>query len=120
VARRFVILLVLVLFAVGGFMATELSPPVASQTQSAALTVHEPFKVPVGCSGVSCNKGAPSPLTPPASNLLLWAVLTSVLAYWAIRTKKVLRTVPVSLPRGAAAVLFHPPQFSRSTQISAS
>jgi hypothetical protein len=120
VARRFAILLVLVVFAGGGFMAAELSSQVVPQAQSATPTVHEPPRGPVGCAGVSCNKGAPSPLTPPTNSLLLWVVLTSVLCYWVMRTRKILRTVSVSLPRGAAAVLFHPPRFSRSTQISAS
>lgn len=83
----------------------------ALSARTIALVVHEPPVAPSVCVDVSCNKGTPSPTTPPLNMVAIWAALPCVLAYAAVRAARRTRANAVALARGIAISLFHPPRF---------
>lgn len=98
---------------VGSFAPTallDLATPIRD-TQT-VLLAEEPPTAPIGCLIASCGKGSPAPATP----VLTLAGLAAVAAVAARCISPVRRrrtpSAPISLPRGVALPLLHPPQFS--------
>jgi hypothetical protein len=108
---RLTLAIVLAVTALGAFMPNAVLSAEALPAQAVALVVHEPPVAPSVCVNVSCNKGTPSPATPPLNTVGLWVALPALLAYAAVRAARRTRPNAVALARGVATPLFHPPRF---------
>jgi len=72
----------------------------------------DPPLAPNGCFIASCGKGSPAPATPTLTLAVAVALSAAAIAL-AAGARRIRRTrLNVSLPRGMALTLFHPPQFS--------
>ena len=107
---RWAFVFVVAIAALGAFMPKLL----VSDTSLSHLTVtpssSEHPVAPTGCVSSSCNRGDPTSPIVSGKSALEWAVLLDVLAYLSFRITRRVSLRGVALPRGIAAVLFHPPQ----------
>jgi hypothetical protein len=112
-SRRWRWSLVVVLAAVvlGGFMPQALLNGSHASASTTDIAPAGPPTFPWACTGASCRSAPATPtpvLTIAALAALAGVIVSASTARWARRLRATLH----NLPRGAATVLFRPPQFS--------
>jgi hypothetical protein len=110
---RWSLVVILAAVVLAGFLPQALlsgsRPPAGIAVLSASFTP----AIPSACAGADCGKSAPAAVTPALSGAMLVALGgAAVIAAAAFASRRIRSRVHV-LPRGAVAMLFHPPQFSR-------
>jgi hypothetical protein len=105
-----VVVMAITLFGSFGSTGLPMAGPLAARV--VVLLRQEEPQVPVGCQSAACSKGTSAPVSPPPLSVVLGAALVGVAAAVSLRTARRVRTLAHPLPRGTAAPLFHPPQFS--------
>jgi uncharacterized integral membrane protein len=109
---RWCLFVVIASAVLGGLIPTAASSAVLQPSRAVTLLAEEPPTGPLTCFGTSCNKGVPTPTTPPLYIAALCAAVAGALAYALTRSTKRIRPKVAPLRLGNPTVLFRPPQFS--------
>jgi hypothetical protein len=108
---RWSLVVVLAAVVLGSLLPqTFLQGSLSTATMSAVTPTGTPT-FPSGCVA-SCGRSAPTPVAPVLAIAGVAVATASVVRAAAGRRSRRIRKDRVNLPRGMAAVLFHPPQFS--------
>jgi hypothetical protein len=110
---RWTLVVALAAVVLSGFLPQALLSGVRPPAGLAVLSGPALPDLPTGCAGADCGKSAPAALTPAPTGATLVAIGGVVIIAVAGFASRRIRSRIHTLPRGAATVLFHPPQFSR-------
>jgi hypothetical protein len=116
---RWSLVVVLAAIVLGGFMPQALLSKPFLPVSPMAVALQDAPAFPSGCTGVSCNKGAPAAPTPALTIVALAGLTAAVVRAAGGRASKRIRSLVRTLPRGTVPVLFRPPQFSTRTFLAA-
>jgi hypothetical protein len=109
---RWCLVVVLVATVLGGFMPRALLTGTFTASGLTALSTQGAPTFPSGCTGDDCGRSAPVAPAPVLTIAAVVAMAGLVVGAVAGRTTRRIRSLVHALPRGAAVVLFRPPQFS--------
>jgi hypothetical protein len=107
---RWCLLVVIASTAFGVFIPNGQPSAAPQPSRTATLLAEELVAGSITCFGVSCNKGAPAPITPPLNIAAVCAVVTGVIAFAMTRVTKRIRPKVVPLPQGHLTVPLRPPR----------
>jgi hypothetical protein len=116
---RWSLVVVLAAMVLGGFMPQALLSQPFLPVSPAAMAIQDASTVPSGCTGVSCNKGAPAAPTPALTIGALAAMTAAVVGAVGSRAFRRICSLVRTLPRGTIPFLFRPPQFSTRALLAA-
>ncbi len=116
---RLSMVVVLAAIVLGGFMPQALLTGTYAAPGQMAVARAGPPTFPSGCAGTSCNKSAPVVPTPVLTIAALAGMVGVLLRASGGGLSRRIRTLARRLPRGVAASLFHPPQFSAHALLAA-
>jgi hypothetical protein len=109
---RWCLVVVLVATVLSGFMPRALLTGSHPASDLTALSASGSPTFPSGCTGEDCGRSAPAAPTPVLTIAAVVAMAGLVVSVAAGVTTRRMRSLVHALPRGAAVVLFRPPQFS--------
>jgi hypothetical protein len=109
---RWCLFVVMATAVFGGFIPNGPHPTALQPSRTVTLLAEELPIGPISCFGAWCNKGTPTPTTPPLSIAAVCAPTAGVLAFAVTRSTKRIRPKVAPLPEGNPTVPFRPPQFS--------
>jgi hypothetical protein len=109
---RWSLVVVLAAIVLGGFMPQALLSKPFLPVGPAAMALQDAPTPPSGCTGVSCNKGAPAAPTPTLTIVALAALAGVVIMAVGGGASRRIRSLVRTLPRGTIPFLFRPPQYS--------
>jgi hypothetical protein len=109
---RWCLFVVIATAVFGGFIPNGPHPTALQPSRTVTLLAEELPIGPISCFGAWCNKGTPTPMTPPLSIAAVGATTAGVLAYAVTRSARRIRPKVAPLPEGNPTVPFRPPQFS--------
>jgi hypothetical protein len=108
---RWCLFVVIAVAVFGGFIPNAQPSAALQPSRTVTFLAEELPMGPISCFG-ACNKGAPTPTTPPLGIAALCAMAAGVLAYAVTRSAKRIRPKVAPLPEGSHTVPFRPPRFS--------
>ncbi|MGO8861743.1 MAG: hypothetical protein ACLQRH_13390 [Acidimicrobiales bacterium] len=109
---RWCLVVAVVAIVLGGFMPRALLTGSFTASGLAPVSTQSAPTFPSGCAGDDCGRSAPVAPTPVLTIAAVVAMTGIVVGVAAGRATRRMRSFVHALPRGAAVVLFRPPQFS--------